>query len=74
MDDPRRLLVLYGSQTGTAQEAAERLCREGERLRFDVSLSPMDEYKMADLVDQGLAVFVAATTGQGDEPDNMKKV
>ncbi|KAJ3041224.1 NADPH-dependent diflavin oxidoreductase 1 [Rhizophlyctis rosea] len=33
----------------------------------------MDEYDKAQLVDEPLAVFVASTTGQGEEPQNMKK-
>ena len=35
MED-RKLLVLYGSQTGTAQAVAERIGREAKRLHFQV--------------------------------------
>lgn len=38
----RRALVLYGSETGTAQEAAEELARLAERLRFDVEAAALD--------------------------------
>ena len=34
----RSILVLYGSQTGTAQAVAERIGREAKRLHFVVSL------------------------------------
>ena len=40
----RQLLVLYGSQTGTAQDAAERVGREGKRRRFRVRILAMDDY------------------------------
>lgn len=40
----RKLIVLYGSQTGTAQDVAERLSREGRRRHFCVEVFSMDEY------------------------------
>lgn len=73
MED-RRLLVLYGSQTGTAQAVAERIGREGKRLHFDTVVSSMDNYQpISQLVEEKLAALVCATTGQGDQPDNMVK-
>ena len=32
----------------------------------------MDSYNVSELLYERLVVFIAATTGQGDEPDNMK--
>jgi len=69
----RRLLVIYGSQTGTAQEVGERVAREGKRLHFDTRVSSFDEYSLQNLPSEGLVVYVVSTTGQGEEPDNMKK-
>ena len=40
----RELLVLYGSQTGTAQDVAERIERGGRRRRFRVQVYSLDEY------------------------------
>ncbi len=40
----RRLLVLYGSETGTAQDVAERVGREGRRSHFRTRVLPMDSY------------------------------
>ncbi|KAL6044335.1 NADPH-dependent diflavin oxidoreductase 1 [Balamuthia mandrillaris] len=72
----RPLLVLYGSQTGTAQEVAEMLERSGSRLHYQVRVQAMDDYAMAEegfmLPQEPLVLFVVATTGQGDPPDNMK--
>ncbi|KAL1925663.1 uncharacterized protein VTP21DRAFT_546 [Calcarisporiella thermophila] len=70
---PRKLLILYGSQTGTAQDVAEMLAREARRYHFQAQVLAMDEYDKAELVQEKLVVFVCATTGQGEEPDNMKK-
>lgn len=38
------MLVLYGSQTGTAQDIAERVGREGRRRHFRTQVTAMDEY------------------------------
>ncbi|XP_058946686.2 NADPH-dependent diflavin oxidoreductase 1-like isoform X1 [Pocillopora verrucosa] len=69
----RRLSVLYGSQTGTAQEVAERIGREAKRRYLSASVLALDDYNVMKLIEEELAIFVCATTGQGDEPDNMKK-
>ena len=69
----RPLLVLFGSQTGTAQEVAERIGREGDRLHFTTRVTSMDTFSLAELPASPLTVYVASTTGQGEEPDNMKK-
>ena len=72
-EDDRKIVILYGSQTGTAQGVAERICREARRLHFNTKLCAMDDYKpIGELIRQKLAIFVCSTTGQGDEPDNMK--
>jgi len=68
----RNLHILYGSQTGTAQDLAERIGREALRYLFDVKVVEMDDFPIASLPDQHFIVFVCSTTGQGEEPDNMK--
>ncbi|KAE8582045.1 hypothetical protein XENTR_v10019916 [Xenopus tropicalis] len=68
----RNLLILYGSQTGTAEDLAGRLGREAKRHHFQCRMESLDEYRVADLIHEPLVVFVCATTGQGDPPDNMK--
>nr|XP_020456781.1 NADPH-dependent diflavin oxidoreductase 1 [Monopterus albus]XP_020456782.1 NADPH-dependent diflavin oxidoreductase 1 [Monopterus albus]XP_020456783.1 NADPH-dependent diflavin oxidoreductase 1 [Monopterus albus] len=69
---PPTLLVLYGSQTGTAQDTAQRIVRQAQRRRLRVQVLPLDNYNVANLISESLVVFVCATTGQGDPPDNMK--
>ncbi|XP_032425644.1 NADPH-dependent diflavin oxidoreductase 1 isoform X1 [Xiphophorus hellerii] len=66
------LLVLFGSQTGTAQDTAQRVGRQAQRRRLKVRVLPLDGYNVADLISESLVVFVCSTTGQGDAPDNMK--
>ncbi|KAJ8331849.1 NAPDH-dependent diflavin reductase [Batrachochytrium dendrobatidis] len=69
----QRLLVLYGSQTGCAHETAERIAREGRRRYFNVQVEAMDDYNKALLPNESLVLFVCSVTGQGEEPDNMKR-
>ncbi|XP_038126632.1 NADPH-dependent diflavin oxidoreductase 1 [Cyprinodon tularosa] len=71
MSDPA-LLVLYGSQTGTAQDTAHRIGRQAQRRHLKVRVLPLDGYNVAYLISESLVVFVCSTTGQGDPPDNMK--
>ena len=42
----RKLLVLYGSQTGTAEEIAERIGREARRRFIVPTVLPMDDYNI----------------------------
>nr|KAF6434019.1 NADPH dependent diflavin oxidoreductase 1 [Molossus molossus] len=67
-----RLLVLFGSQTGTAEDVSERLGREARRRRLDCRVQALDSYPVVNLINEPLVIFVCATTGQGDPPDNMK--
>ncbi|CAG9794683.1 unnamed protein product [Diatraea saccharalis] len=73
MKENRRILVLYGSQTFTAKEMAERIWRMTKVLEFKGPVQAFDEYPISKLIHEEFAMFVCATTGQGDEPDNMKK-
>lgn len=67
------LVILFGSQTGSAEECAERVAREARRQRFEsVTCCSMDEYDKRLLPQQTLVLFVCSTTGQGEPPDNMK--
>lgn len=72
VEKKRFICILYGSQTGTAQEVAERIGREAKRRHFSTKVLPLDKYDISNLISEPLVVFVCATTGQGDPPDNMK--
>ncbi|GFR48013.1 hypothetical protein Agub_g9842 [Astrephomene gubernaculifera] len=71
MDTP--LLVLYGSQTGNAQDVAERIGREARLRLFKPRVVAMDSYDVTSLPSEQLLVCVTSTTGQGDPPDNMRR-
>lgn len=42
--ESRRLLILYGSETGCAQDTAERIGRQARRRHFKARVMAMDEY------------------------------
>jgi len=72
---PHTMHVLYGSQTGTAEEVAWDIAREGCRsgvpCREPQAMSDVDLQSLCSL---GFVVFVVATTGQGDPPINMRSL
>ncbi|KMY88495.1 NADPH--cytochrome P450 reductase isoform X2 [Drosophila simulans] len=71
----RSLVVFYGSQTGTGEEFAGRLAKEGIRYRLKGMVADPEECDMEELlqlkdIDNSLAVFCLATYGEGDPTDN----
>lgn len=42
----RRILILYGSQTGTAQDVAEKFAREAKRRLLSTRVMPLDDYSV----------------------------
>lgn len=72
MGEKPRLLILYASQTGNAQDAAERIGREAERRCCHALVVSMEDFDVRRLPNEALVIFVVSTTGQGDPPDSMK--
>lgn len=68
----RDITILYGSQTGTAQDVAEGLGRDAERYAIDAHVCAMDDIPRDLLPSLKLLVIVCSTTGDGTTPDNMK--
>lgn len=71
----RSLVVFYGSQTGTAEEFAGRLAKEGIRYQLKGMVADPEECDVEELlslktIEKSLAVFCLATYGEGDPTDN----
>lgn len=71
----RSLIVFYGSQTGTGEEFAGRIAKEGIRYQLKGMVADPEEYDMEELIQlknipNHLAVFCLATYGEGDPTDN----
>lgn len=68
-DDAAAPLVIHASQTGFAQELAERTARRLHEGGLSPTLMPMASLDTTRLRGSGLALFVVSTTGEGDPPD-----
>lgn len=75
MDDTGKNCVLfYGSQTGTAEDYASRLSKEGaQRFGLKTMVADLEDYDYENLdkfPDDKIAFFVMATYGEGEPTDN----
>jgi cytochrome P450 / NADPH-cytochrome P450 reductase len=65
------LLVLYGSNLGTAEEVARRVAESGEAGGFAVTVASLDEY--TDRLPTQGAVVIASASYNGTPPDNAAR-
>ncbi|MEU0314132.1 cytochrome P450 [Nocardioides sp. NPDC006273] len=65
------MLVLYGSNFGTAEEVADELANAGRVRGFDARVAPLDE-AVDNLPAEGV-VLIATATYNGTPPDNAVK-
>jgi NADPH-ferrihemoprotein reductase len=67
-------VVFFGSQTGTAQDFASKLAKEGHaRFGLKTMVADLEDYEYDTLVrfpDNKIAIFILATYGEGDPTDN----
>ncbi|KAF2751315.1 riboflavin synthase domain-like protein, partial [Sporormia fimetaria CBS 119925] len=68
----RHALVLYGSETGNAQDVAEELGRLAERLRFDTEVAELNAIPLRQLLQCSVLLIAISTTGQGELPPNSQ--
>ncbi len=64
------LLVLFGSQTGTAEGLAKRVGKEAQQRGFAPKVLTLNDYEQANLPAGGKALIISSTWGEGDPPDN----
>ncbi|CAB3396765.1 unnamed protein product [Caenorhabditis bovis] len=67
------LLILYGSETGTAQDIAESLRREANFRKLEARVMELDEFHLENFGSEQVVLFVVSTTGQGEMPPNMRQ-
>lgn len=65
------LLILYGSQTGNAEDAAQMIEYEAQRRHYTTQCLAADAYDVLKLPTEKFLVIVVSTTGQGDAPYNI---
>jgi sulfite reductase (NADPH) flavoprotein alpha-component len=64
-----RVVVLYGSQTGTAEGLARKFSKELKAAGYSVSLNSLEGYVPATLAAETHAFFIVSTYGEGEAPD-----
>lgn len=73
-ESDKNCVVFYGSQTGTAEDYASRISKEGHsRFGLKTMVADLEEYDFDTLdtfPDDKLAIFVLATYGEGEPTDN----
>ncbi|KAI9878406.1 MAG: NADPH-cytochrome P450 reductase [Pleopsidium flavum] len=70
----KNCVIYYGSQTGTAEDYASRLAKEGSsRFGLKTMVADLEDYDFENLdtfPDDKVAMFVLATYGEGEPTDN----
>lgn len=73
-DTGKNCVIFYGSQTGTAEDYASRLSKEGaQRFGLKTMVADMEDYDYENfdkLPEDKVAFFVMATYGEGEPTDN----
>jgi cytochrome P450 / NADPH-cytochrome P450 reductase len=64
------LLVLYGSNTGTAEELANRIATDGKNKGFTASIGALDDH--IDKLPKEGVVLIVTSTYNGTPPDNAR--
>src|SRR5437867_3044356 len=67
------LLVLYGSQTGTAERLAREVAAESARHGFAAKVLEMNACTKDELAGHKRVLVITSTWGDGDPPDNASQ-
>ncbi|KAF4421737.1 NADPH-ferrihemo reductase [Fusarium acutatum] len=72
----KNCIIFYGSQTGTAENYAQKLAREASsRYGLDPMVADLEEYDyndLSELSEQVILMFILATYGEGEPTDNAQ--
>ncbi|KAI1386437.1 NADPH-cytochrome P450 reductase [Hypoxylon trugodes] len=70
----KNCIILYGSQTGTAEDYASRLAKEGKsRFGLETMVADLEDYdydNLDSIPSDKVVMFVLATYGEGEPTDN----
>ncbi len=64
------LVILFGSQTGSAEGLAKKLAKESESRGFTPRVLALNDFEQANLPAANKAVIISSTWGDGEPPDN----
>ena len=66
------MLILYGSETGNAEDIAFKAYSHLQSKYLNVNISDFADYDISRLIDETIIIFVVSTTGDGEVPSTMK--
>lgn len=72
MPEPAPLLVVFASETGTSQEAAEQVAREACARRYAVTVADAASVSLEALRSARRVLFLVSTAGQGEAPASLR--
>src|SRR6266705_5238686 len=64
------LLILFGSQTGSAEGLAKKVAKESQARGFAPKVLALNDYEVANLPAASKAIIISSTWGDGEPPDN----
>lgn len=64
------LLILFGSQTGSAEGLAKKVAKESQQRGFAPKVLALNEYEAGNLLAATKAIIISSTWGDGEPPDN----
>eukprot|EP00820_Chromera_velia_P015974 Cvel_6121.t1-p1 / transcript=Cvel_6121.t1 / gene=Cvel_6121 / organism=Chromera_velia_CCMP2878 / gene_product=Pyruvate dehydrogenase [NADP( )], putative / transcript_product=Pyruvate dehydrogenase [NADP( )], putative / location=Cvel_scaffold295:66115-80301(-) / protein_length=1868 / sequence_SO=supercontig / SO=protein_coding / is_pseudo=false len=64
------ITVLFGTETGNAEEVAKRVGREMKSYGFGVSIKECDDVEPSQLAQMDHVIVIISTAGQGEFPSN----
>ena len=67
--DEKVLTILYATETGNAEELAERTAEKAREADYTVTITNVCEYDINQLPEERLVLLVASTWGEGDPPE-----
>ncbi len=68
------LTILFGSQTGNAENLSKRIAKEAGKRGFAPTVQDLGKYATAQLASERALLVVTSTFGDGEPPDNAKTV
>ncbi len=71
--EKKKLLILFGSDGGTAEGVAKRLALEAKEKGLYVKIFAADSFVTEDLANESHVLFVVSTAGQGEFPGNCRE-
>src|SRR5205823_3841487 len=70
VEEKKSLLVLFGSQTGSAEGLAKRFSKKADAKGYKPRVLPLNDFANSDFARESHCVIITSTWGEGDPPDN----